>query len=360
MNLKQPKPNQLELSLFGPGYGEAALVHLGEGEWLVADSCVDQRSQAHPVLRYLKRMGVDASEQVKRIVVSHWHRDHVRGLARIVEACPSALIFVSDAMKLDEVMAMTMSGATALSAQSPLRELRDSVEVLDSRKSSKASIPRPLRVASAGMNVYRRKGTFSCSVEAVAPSTADVLATKMELAGLLKPDAIWSPATRHPNDTSVALWIEFGDIRILLGADLEARSDDSRGWGSVVAYHSTNLQGQATMVKVPHHGSVTGHDDRMWSAMVDDRAHALVAPYRPSKIPQESDLMRLLGLAGRIHLTAQVEPVKAPSVPELSGHARSIQEPEGRSGHIRIRSGATDSPDAFEVSWAAPAREVKA
>lgn len=358
MKLKPPKPDQFELSVFGPGYGEAALVHLGEGEWLVADSCVDQRSKAHPVLRYLKRIGVEASTQVKRIVVSHWHRDHVRGLARMVEACPSALIFLSDAMKLDELMAMTMNGATVLSVQSPLRELHDSVQVLNSR-SPKSAIPRPLRVASVGMNVYRRKGKVPCSVEAVAPSYSDVLGTKMELAGLVKSDAFWRPATRHPNDTSVALWIEFGDIRVLLGADLESRSDDSRGWGSVVAYHSANLQGLATMVKVPHHGSITGHDDRMWSAMVDDQSHAMLAPYRPSKIPRESDLDRIQRLADRVHLTAEVEPIKPPSVPELSGHARSIEEPEGRSGQVRIRGDAADGPDAFEVSWNSPAREVK-
>ena len=359
MNLSQPEPDQFELSVFGPGYGEAALVHLGKGEWLVADSCVDQRSKAHPILRYLKRLGVDPSKQVKRIVVSHWHRDHVRGLAQMVEACPSALIFLSDAMKTDELMTMTMNGANALSAQSPLRELREAIEVLNSR-SPKHSIPRPLRVASTGMNVYRRRGTVPCSVEAVSPSPSDVIATKMELAELAKTDAMWRPAIRHPNDTSVALWIEFGDIRMLLGADLEARSDESRGWASVVAYYSAYLQGQATIVKVPHHGSVTGHDDRMWGVMVDDQSHALIAPFRPSKLPQESDLNRILELAGRVHLTAQVDPVKVPSVPELSGHARSVEEPEGRSGQIRIRGGGSDGPDAFEVSWASPAREVKA
>lgn len=35
-----PATDEIELTLFGPGYGEAIAVHLGEGAWLLVDPCV--------------------------------------------------------------------------------------------------------------------------------------------------------------------------------------------------------------------------------------------------------------------------------------------------------------------------------
>ena len=34
---RPPAPDELEVSLFGRGVGECAVVHLGSGEWLVVD-----------------------------------------------------------------------------------------------------------------------------------------------------------------------------------------------------------------------------------------------------------------------------------------------------------------------------------
>ncbi len=40
--MNAPEPDEIEVSLIGPGYGESVLVHLGDGEWVVADSCVEK------------------------------------------------------------------------------------------------------------------------------------------------------------------------------------------------------------------------------------------------------------------------------------------------------------------------------
>lgn len=39
-----PAADEIEFSLFGPGYGEAVAVHLGDGTWLLIDSCIDPDS----------------------------------------------------------------------------------------------------------------------------------------------------------------------------------------------------------------------------------------------------------------------------------------------------------------------------
>jgi len=57
-----PAADEIEVTLFGPGYGEAIAVHLGEGVWLLVDSCVDPDSKAPASGTYLEGFGVDPSQ----------------------------------------------------------------------------------------------------------------------------------------------------------------------------------------------------------------------------------------------------------------------------------------------------------
>lgn len=38
-----PVADELEVSVFGPGVGESVVVHLGHGDWMVVDSCLNPR-----------------------------------------------------------------------------------------------------------------------------------------------------------------------------------------------------------------------------------------------------------------------------------------------------------------------------
>ena len=79
----------LEITLFGPGYGESVVLHVGNGAWIVVDSCIDKENT--PVaIQYLNRLGVDPAEAVTLVVATHWHDDHIRGMARLVAACTNA------------------------------------------------------------------------------------------------------------------------------------------------------------------------------------------------------------------------------------------------------------------------------
>lgn len=55
--MTEPPPNsdQIELTLFGPGFGECIAVHFGEGRWIVVDSCIDKKTGNPAVLDYFNR-----------------------------------------------------------------------------------------------------------------------------------------------------------------------------------------------------------------------------------------------------------------------------------------------------------------
>ena len=53
-----PKHNVMEVTLVGPGYGECILLHIGNGSWVIVDSCIGADSRP-AALAYLQDMGLD-------------------------------------------------------------------------------------------------------------------------------------------------------------------------------------------------------------------------------------------------------------------------------------------------------------
>lgn len=64
-----PRPDELELSLFGSGIGESLAIHLGNGEWAIVDSCLGDRRRA-VALSYLESLAIDIATQVKLVVIT--------------------------------------------------------------------------------------------------------------------------------------------------------------------------------------------------------------------------------------------------------------------------------------------------
>jgi hypothetical protein len=57
--LGSPAGDEIEINVFGPGYGECCLVHRGGSKWIIIDSCVDVDTGRPAALTYLDNIGVD-------------------------------------------------------------------------------------------------------------------------------------------------------------------------------------------------------------------------------------------------------------------------------------------------------------
>ena len=99
------------------------------------------------------------------------------------------------------------------------------------------------------------------------------------------------------NDTSVVLLIIIGSKVILLGGDLETGHHYQTGWQAVVGstVRPTDL---ASIFKIPHHGSPTGHHDAVWEHMLTCNAIAIMTPFRNGNVdlPKSSDVSRVCNL----------------------------------------------------------------
>lgn len=100
-----PAADELEISIFGPGFGESVVIHIGAGRWILIDSCIDTNTGIPAALDYLNALSA-SPEAVELIVATHWHDDHVRGLATMVNACSTAQFACSAGLNSHEFLAL--------------------------------------------------------------------------------------------------------------------------------------------------------------------------------------------------------------------------------------------------------------
>jgi len=264
-----PAPDQIEVRLFGPGYGECAAVHLGENQWIIIDSCIDIKTWNPPVLDYFKAI---ANRTVLKLPQ--------KGVA---ESCIVTTLSPSD----------------------------------------------------------KEYNNFLQQIGTLIPSSKKIKKRAFPL---------------KPNDTAVAVWIETGDVKILLGSDLEEKGDSESGWSAIVQ-SSERPQGRASIFKIPHHGSSTGHHDNVWSDMMINSPIALLSPFclAGKVLPTDKDVGRINSLTPKSYITTKHQPSKShtrrhPAVErtirERVGKIRMVQP---TMGWISLRNGGKSNPNLWTV-----------
>lgn len=357
-----PADDQLEVTLLGPGRGESVAVHYGDGAWIIVDSCV-HRDGRPAALTYLDSIGVSPSA-VTHLVASHWHDDHIRGFGDLVAACPLATVVISSALECDEFFVLAASeGDSLISGPSGVRELGRVLR-------STADSGQPLELARADQRLVVRSAsaaTPASEVWALSPSSATLVDAIREFAALAPAVGASKRAVPRPerNPHCVVLWIEVGEVRAILGADLERASTPDRGWTAIVD-SAGRPQGSCHFIKIPHHGSEDAHDERMWTELLVPAPHAGVTPFRQGRValPRESDAARIAGLTEHAWLTRGTPDSRSPvrpraverTIAEMGGSLRMTSVEPGR---VTFRCGA-DTPDHWTVDAPNPAVRLTA
>ena len=293
------------------------------------------------------------------IIATHWHDDHIRGMARLVAECRNALFCCSQALRADEFLGMVKVFKTR-----PLIAAGPGVREIDAVFHAIISQERVARLASANKTVLRLSETETahgapCTVTALSPSDRQIHLSLGEIASLIPGvETKYRCTPQRPNHTTVVTWVQIGDIAILLGGDLEETRDPETGW-SVIVTSAERPNGRAKVFKVPHHGSANGHNDDVWSEMLEQQPFAILAPWnRGTQLPTPGDVERITALTDQAYSTARLATHrsrrKLPSAVEHQLRAMGVQimRAEPRTGGVRLRNGGNGAPhDWYLQLW---------
>ncbi len=303
--MTRPALDEVEVTVIGPSYGESVLIHLGDERWVIVDSVVRQGQTRSAAIEYLDSIGVNPQNAVKLVVVTHWHDDHIRGVANVVELCSSAAVCVPTTFTRHEFISFLAAHADPLASSfgTGVDELTRVFGMIRTRSQNLLGLAdtRLLHISEEHTSHKRRTEIWSLS-----PSAFQVTESLGKMAKLI-PGFGKTKRRAVPtgeNDHSIALWISVGDDCVLLGGDLEETPDKRAGWSAVVASNN-RPRDKASIFKVPHHGSSTGHNNNVWTDMLQLEPHAILTPWnRAGKLPTSVDLARLQALTKHVHLTA--------------------------------------------------------
>lgn len=355
-----PGLEMVELSLFGPGYGECAVVHLGHGRWMIVDSCVDALER--PVaLEYLRGMGVDLESQVAHIVITHWDDDHVQGSAATVQACRGAEVWVPEATRTHEMAALILSDV--LEPQAGLVQLRGIMKPPKRRTGRIHLTKEEIPISDAEME----RANPPTRIWALSPSDEDIRAGFAQVFRLLpsaKNGRLNVGRPRH-NDFSVVLHVQVGEQVLLLGGDRERRGP-TRGWPSAQRAFVRRGLPPSSLYKVSHHGSESGEYAGVWDVMTSRPLVAVLSPFNRVKggLPRESDVVRLcsrtdtLAVSSWTRVPPDYQPISSDPIMDaddiaVGEYLISDDAAQPPVGHVRCRANAKGGPWTVEAFSAA-------
>jgi hypothetical protein len=345
-----PGPAELEISVFGPGYGESVLVHVGHGAWFVIDSCIDPRTKRSAPLDYLESIGAEPGSAIRLVVASHWHADHVRGLHQIYSAATSAKFSCAESLTRQEFL--TLAKIYSMEpGKIPLgpEELHRCLTTVRERTTQSGTLQH--RWAGPDRILWQTASHDPVKVRLITLSPSDEMHSrtiemmlnyiKVLKRGFAEPGLLAS----CPNDVAVAILLEINGRQILLGSDLEQESNAKVGWSAVMAGEAVR-DSKCCVFKVAHHGSGSGHSEAVWDQLMEPQPLAFITPFRHGshRIPTDKDRARILARTGDAYISADPNvtskaPKKSAKVQAIVGNTiKNRRLANGPMGHIRWRA----------------------
>lgn len=303
--LTAPGLNEAEVTLIGgtAGFGETIIIHIGNGIWTVVDSCTNPMTGECVALEYLRELKVTVEDQLRYVVCTHWHEDHIMGLSKLIDACSNKTVFaISCADDREKFIYEMMEKCNYEGRSRKLTELRDSINKANEKgikikrvqqdqmifnkngtecfalSPSSAEIEKfNQELARAQEKMHKTLGQVAKLKEIKATAIEEAAAVEEEIFGtfeaLISQELDDGPLEEvgdflefkdikkvEPNDRCVAMLLKIKGHNIVLGADLEhdQKKSPQGGWQSVSDCECMENV-EANLYKIPHHGSDTGY-----------------------------------------------------------------------------------------------------
>lgn len=360
MKIVPPSKHEFEITLFGNGYGESILLHACDNKWIIIDSCINPLTKKIAPIEYLESVGVDVANQVKLLVISHWHDDHIKGFSQIYQSCINAKLSLSQAMHQKEffrfVNVVHQRPIYSYAGKST-DEIKQILDTLLKRKESSGEYK--CKWVSNDSILYNETIEINGSdakIVALSPLDHSITTALVEISNLI-PKAnteIRVNSNINPNHFAIVLWISIGDIHILLGSDLEERAHPKGAW-SVIANNGNRPNAKADIFKVPHHGSKNAYCNLVYDKMLTNNHLSVLTPFTHGKVslPNDSDIKRLkeekcsgVYLACRFSCKKNKHDAVVEKMLKESTKRREILN---SFGYITLRKNVSDEKDDWQI-----------
>lgn len=309
--------NKLKIILLGTGggYGESVVAQIGEDEWMIVDSCIDPNTNEPLPLSFLKTQGINVEQQVKLVVCTHWHSDHITGLDAVLRCCTHASFCLAFPFEKNKFL-----GFIGFDCREVKKEA-SSTKVLARCLNELNEKGREEITAVQDRVIYTN--TDGVEVHCLSPSDKTIKESAKELSQLMKlaQDSNVKIPYLSPNDKCVVLQIKSGQDAVLLGSDL-----NKKGWEEMLDHSSLIRNSRFSLIKIPHHGSETGYSEKLWEVHIPNSATGLIAPYNKSGgIPQKEMLKVYYDKTDALYITSSLAFPKNKQIERESSQRKMIK-----------------------------------
>ena len=308
-----PKKDEVQIVVFGRGFGESILIHIGDHKWIIVDSFKNENMQ--PVaIEHLENLGIDVRVGVEAVIGTHWHMDHYRGLSQTIKECESATVALSGIHNNWEFEYLV----SLLSKKSGIRsyafkELKQCFELAIERSERVFDFSNgPTILSWQPSEMSHQK---SVVISALSPSDYQFekfsqkcknlfVKARKNLANLDPIQELFKNNDR--NNFSIVLQVTVGDVSILLGADMQECSSEKFGWKHIVDNRNIEFP-NPRFYKVTHHGTVHSHYRELWSKFLMENPTSIVTEYNrgSNKLPKITDIQRIRDLSEKSYITSR-------------------------------------------------------
>ncbi len=310
---------------------------------MAVDSCVGPDRQ--PIaLSYLRQIGA-TQDALKLILASHWHDDHVRGIAELARSYPRAEFHMSTVFNNVEAFAFLAAHASLNSGRLS-RGCNELYAVVTERQRDLVRFDHQ-RSTLFHSTVLGSPVTVTAFSPVPAALGQMIAAFASNLPSANGGTPIRNAVGSKPNLEAVAVHIDIGVASILLGSDLENHAQ--LGWAGVLSDAFCAEKTKSSVYKIAHHGSHSGENDRIWQDLLTTDVHAVATPFAlgRQRLPTDADRARIRTKTNKAYISSSGSSrarIDAAQLKRLHQIATNIAPVNTGFGAVRLRRsrGATE------------------
>ncbi len=338
---KPPEYNEYEISVFGKGYGESIVLSCGNKNFIIVDSFLNPDTGRPIALDYLDSMNI-TYDRIKQVVITHWHDDHIKGISRIIQEVGQGIGVVLNPIIEKKVFLDYILKAINEDGNNGVSEFRKVWEYIENN-------PSYVKLSSVDKRIFSDEENNTAELYGLAPQDSEILDYINTYIKKYIADSATAPYYRSDNALSLVLLLKKNKDGALLGGDLENSKDNTQGWDAIVNNYS-HTSTHPSIYKVPHHGSVTGFNEKIWTEILgEDPVSVMTFFNRGEKLPRDEEVLRITKLSKKVYILGGAQKDKELKR-KVEKSARRIKFESTKSvvGMFRYRKCMDDEEESIE------------